>query len=167
MVHKIFPNVHEIYTLSREKIAYIWVNKLEPVTFLLLSNYFQSLEFNHCNYTNSLMKKVKHRLEVGLTTPLEKPSEAVSARVGFHLLQSNQWALQGTAMFQHIPWQDFSSVNNLNPFLQLQSKLPTVFLQKWSHPPLRVWHSSISVTPNIKPFEQLNELILRVLDYGL
>ena len=50
----IFPNVHEIYTLSCEKIAYIWANKLGPVTFLLLSNYFQSLEFNHCNYTNSL-----------------------------------------------------------------------------------------------------------------
>lgn len=46
----------------------------------------------------------------------------------------------------HIPWQDFSSVNNLNPFLQLQSKLPTVFLQKWSQPPLLDWHSSISVT---------------------
>lgn len=51
-----------------------------------------------------------------------------------------------TASPVHIPWQDFSSVNNLNPFLQLQSKLPTVFLQKWSQPPLLDWHSSISVT---------------------
>lgn len=61
---------------------------------------------------------------------IKKPSEPVSARVGFHLLCSDQRALHSTAMFRDIPWQDFSSVNNLNPFLQLQSKLPTVFLQK-------------------------------------
>lgn len=55
----------------------------------------------------------------------------------------------------HIPWQDFSSVNNLNPFLQLQSKLPTVFLQKWSQPPLLDWHSSISVTKQKKKLQQI------------
>ena len=57
-------------------------------------------------------------------------------------------------------WQDFSSVSNLNPFLQLQSKLPTVFLQKWLQPPFRVWHSSISLhvfpsTWRVNPVGQL------------
>lgn len=66
----------------------------------------------------------------GINDSVEKPDEPVSARAGSRLLHSNQGALHSTAMFQHIPWQDFSSVNNLNPFLQLQSKLPTVFLQK-------------------------------------
>lgn len=85
---------------------------------------------------------------------VKKPSEPVSARVGFCLLCSNQRTLHSKATFQHIPWQDFSSVNNLNPFLQLQSKLPTVFLQKWSQPPLRVWHSSISVTGKHRQIRQ-------------
>ena len=43
-----------------------------------------------------------------------------------------------------VPWQERSSVSSLNPFLQLHSKLPIVFLQKWSQPPLWTSHSSIS-----------------------
>lgn len=106
---------------------------------------------------------------------VEKPSDPGSARVGFRLLCSNQQALHSKATFQHIPWQDFSSVNNLNPFLQLQSKLPTVFLQKWSQPPLRVWHSSISATGKHRQIRQwylpcipqIPEVLLCVLHYFL
>lgn len=111
----------------------------------------------------------------GVNDLVEKPSEPVSARAGSRVLHTNQQALHSTATFQHIPWQDFSSVNNLNPFLQLQSKLPTVFLQKWSQPPLRVWHSSISVTgkhrqirqPYLPRFPQIPEVLLCVLHYSL
>lgn len=44
-----------------------------------------------------------------------------------------------------LPWQVRSSVSSLQPFWQLHSKLPTVFRQKWSQPPLLTRHSSISV----------------------
>lgn len=43
-----------------------------------------------------------------------------------------------------LPWQVLSSVSSLYPFWQLHSKLPTVFRQKWSQPPLFTKHSSIS-----------------------
>lgn len=43
-----------------------------------------------------------------------------------------------------LPWQVLSSVSSLYPFWQLHSKLPTVFRQKWSQPPLLTKHSSIS-----------------------
>lgn len=43
-----------------------------------------------------------------------------------------------------LPWQERSSVSSLKPFLQLHSKLPMVFLQEWSQPPLLTSHSSIS-----------------------
>ena len=72
----------------------------------------------------------KTQVGSGVNDSVEKPSKPLSARVGSRVLHANQQALHSTATFQHIPWQDFSSVNNLNPFLQLQSKLPTVFLQK-------------------------------------
>lgn len=42
------------------------------------------------------------------------------------------------------PWHVRSSVSSLWPFWQPHSKLPTVFRQKWSQPPLFIKHSLMS-----------------------
>lgn len=49
-----------------------------------------------------------------------------------------------------LPWQERSSVSSLKPFLQLHSKLPMVFRQKCSQPPLWSSHSSISVGGQVR-----------------
>jgi hypothetical protein len=43
-----------------------------------------------------------------------------------------------------LPWHVRSSVSSLWPFWQPHSKLPTVFRQKWSQPPLFIKHSLMS-----------------------
>lgn len=55
-----------------------------------------------------------------------------------------------------VPWQERSSVSSLKPFLQLHSKLPIVFRQKCSQPPLWCSHSSISVGKQATPWRHLS-----------
>ncbi len=58
-----------------------------------------------------------------------------------------------------LPWHVLSLVRSLYPFLQLHSKLPTVFLHTWSHPALFMRHSSMSVPrerEREREFEQIH-----------
>lgn len=71
--------------------------------------------------------------------------------ISFYLIYASQILLQTSVQSLNktvcpfLPWQERSSVRSLKPFLQLHSKLPMVFLQKCSQPPLWSSHSSISV----------------------
>lgn len=53
-------------------------------------------------------------------------------------------------------------MRSLKPFWQLHSKLPIVFLQKWSQPPLLSSHSSISVgSKKAESIRRINESKMR------
>lgn len=59
-----------------------------------------------------------------------------------------------------LPWHVLSLVSSLYPFLQLHSKLPTVFLHTWSHPPLFMRHSSMSVPRERESLSTCTGLVL-------
>lgn len=71
-----------------------------------------------------------------------------------HIIPKIAWlltkSLQAVLTERCVPWHERSSVSSLNPFLQLHSKLPMVFLQKCSQPPLWSSHSSISVGGQVR-----------------